>query len=107
MYGRISRARDSRKNWMGKSREFKKFWNWRMIALCSSCDLRAKLRDDATSTARSEPSLRTTTPFRISVMGTNDCVGCALTEAIPFIVTHNEQPTTNNGNPAVFLAGVV
>src|SRR3972149_4691210 len=45
-----------------------------MNAVCSSSDLRAKLREDARSIARMPPPFRTTTPSRTSETGTNSCV---------------------------------
>src|SRR3989344_5756724 len=74
MYGRMSSMRDSMKIWHEKSSELRKFWNWTMNAVCSSSLLSAKLMDEARRMARMLPSLRTITPSRTSLIGTNSCV---------------------------------
>src|SRR3989338_5577939 len=74
----MSSRRDSKKNCTEKSKEFKKFWNWKSIASCSLCDLRAKFKDEPIRIMHNELFSRTTTPFLISFIGTNVCVGPAV-----------------------------
>jgi transcription antitermination factor NusG len=57
-----------------KSSEFRKFWNCRMIAFCSSEDFKAKFKEEARIIDLIDPSLSITIPSRISCIGTNSCV---------------------------------
>src|SRR3989344_7100305 len=67
------------KNWTEKSKVFRKYWYWEIIALCSFSDLREKLMEEAIKIILKEPSFRITVSSRISEMGINswlafDCI---------------------------------
>jgi hypothetical protein len=60
--------------WTEKSNEFTKFWNCISIELCSSCDFRAKFKEEAKMIDLIPPLFSTMTPSLISLIGTKSWV---------------------------------
>src|SRR3989338_390245 len=65
---------DWMKNWTEKSKELRKFWYCKIMAFCSSSDLRAKFKVEAIRIICKEPSFKIKTSSRISFIGMNSWV---------------------------------